>query len=350
LSDHCTKIAGWHNEWMLIIIDEACGIHRLIWETIMDGLVTNPKVKVLAIGNATDPNCDFARACEAGSGWNVVNISSEDSPNYIERREVIPGLASYEWVERMRRKYGSEGNDFLKRCLGRFPTYMEGTFYGVQMAGVRKNERLGYFPHIETAPVYTAMDLGTVHNAVIFFQLIQQRIRIIDSFYDNTGLGIAGINVVLNAKPYSYASHWVGPDILGSNRKNPVTGLLVIDESAALGLHLEVVVDESFDNGIREVRSHFALFDIHEPRTKDFVSACDNYKLRKDERLSTEDRPVYHKDPEKKWFRHMADALRHLVLAYKYGIEVDGSLVGYTGAIAAVDRESEGVLDMLSVG
>ncbi len=167
--------------------------------------------------------------------------------------------------------------------------------------------------------------------------------------YDNTGMGTAGINRVLNAKPYAYTptSHWVGGDILGSNRKNPTTGLLVRDEAAAMGLHLNVVVDESFDNGIREVRNHFAKIDIHERMTKDFVSACDNYKLRKDERLSLDDKPVYFKDPEKKWFRHMMDALRHLVLAYKYGIVIDGELVGYTGAYAAVDREPE--LDILSV-
>ena len=347
LSDHCTRIAGWHNEWVLIIIDEACGIHRLIWETIMDGLVTNPKVKVLAIGNATDPNSNFAKACEPDSEWNVVRISSEDSPNYIARKEVIPGLASYEWVERMRTKYGTKGNDFLKRCLGKFPTFMEGTFYGIQMAALRQNGRLGYFPHIETAMVYTASDLGTVHNAVIFFQLIQRRIRIIDAFYDNTGMGTAGIKHVFDTKPYSYASHWVGSDLIGSNRKNPTTGLLVINEAAALGLHFDIVVDEPFDNGIREVRNHFAMIDVHEQRCGDFVDACDNYKLRKDERLSMDDRPVYFKDPEKKWFRHMADALRHLILAYKYGIEVDGDLVGWTGAYFAVDREQE--LDMLSV-
>lgn len=350
VSDNATKMAGWHNVWMLIVIDEAGGIHPIISRTIMEGLVTNPRVKVLAIGNATDPNSEFAKWCEPDSEWNVVRISSEDTPNYKERREVIPGLAGYDWVERLRKKYGTDGNGFMMRCLGKFPTFMEGTFYGIQMAAIRLNERLGYFPHIETAMVYTAMDLGTVHNAVLFFQLIQSRIRIIDAFYDNTGMGTAGINKVLNVKPYAYnsSSHWVGSDILGSNRKNPTTGLLVINEAAALGLHLNVVVDESFDNGIREVRSHFARIDIHEPLTKDFVLACDNYKLKKDERLSMDDKPVYFDHPEKKWFRHMMDALRHLVLAYKFGIEVEGELIGYTGANPAVERSSE-IVDMLAL-
>jgi len=348
-TEHATRMQGWHNEWLYILIDEAGGIIPQIWRTIMEGLVTNPKVKVCAIGNPTDPNSEFAKACEPGSGWNVVRISSLDTPNYKQKREVIPGLAGYDWVERLRKKYGTDGNGFLIRCLGRFPTFMEGTFYGIQMAALRANERLGFFPYIETAQVYTASDLGTIHNAVIFFQLVQSRIRIIDAFYDNTGMGIAGIKKVMDVKPYCYASHWVGGDILGSNRKNPVTGLLVIDEAAALGLHFDVVVDESFDNGIREVRNHFARIDVHKPRTKDFVSACDNYKLRKDERLSEDDKPVYFKDPEKKWFRHMMDALRHLVLAYKYGIEVEGELIGYTGANPAIDRADEGVKDLLSV-
>lgn len=350
VSEHATKMQGWHNEWVLIIIDEACGIAPQIWRTIMKGLVTNKRVKVLAIGNPTDPNSDFAKACEPESRWNVVNISCLDTPNYKEGREVIRGLADRQYVQDIIDDSGIDSNEYKIRVLGEFPTFVEGTFYGIQMAALRDNKRLGYFPHIESAIVYTAMDLGTVHNAVIFFQLIQRRIRIIDAFYDNTGMGTAGINQVLKVKPYAYTSesHWVGGDILGSNRKNPTTGLLVMDEAAAMGLHLNVVVDESFDNGVREVRNHFAMIDVHEPRTKDFVSACDNYKLRKDERLSMDDKPVYFNDPEKKWFRHIMDALRHLVLAYKYGIVVDEALVGYTGAIAAVDRESQEV-DMLSV-
>jgi len=180
-TEHATKMQGWHNEWLYILIDEAAAIIPQIWRTIMEGLVTNAKVKVLAIGNPTDPNSEFAKACEPGSGWNVVRISCLDTPNYKEDREVIPGLAGRAYVERIRKKYGEKGNGYLIRCLGEFPTYMEGTFYGFQMAALREHKRLGYFDHVPTNPVYTAMDLGTIHNGIIFFQLLHQRVRIIDA-------------------------------------------------------------------------------------------------------------------------------------------------------------------------
>lgn len=341
VSEHATKMQGWHNEWLFVIIDEACGIAPQITRTIIEGLVTNDRCKVLAIGNPTDPNSEFARWCEPGSGWNVVRIAGTDTPNYIEGREVIPGLADRKYVERIKKKYGEDGNGYLIRVKGEFPTFMEGTFYGFQMAALRKNKRLGYFPHLPTNLVYTAIDLGTIHNAIIFFQLHQERVRIIDAFYDNTGIGIAGIKKMFDVKPYNYGSHWVGADILGSNRKNPVTGLQVIDEAAALGLHLSVIESESVDHGIRRVRDMFDLLDVHEPLCKDFVSACDTYKLKKDERLSQDDKPVYFKDPVKNWARHLMDALRHLAWAYRYGITVNNQRIGYPYPIPAYQEEEQ---------
>jgi hypothetical protein len=350
VAGYATKMQGWHNEWVLIIVDEACGIHPTIWETIMVGLVTNEKVKVLAIGNPTDPNCEFARACDEDSEWNVIRVDCEETPNYKEQREVIPGLMSYAQVEKLRKKYGTEGNGFLIRCKGIFPTFMEGTYYGFQMAALRKSGRLGYFDHDQSEVVYTAADFGTVHNAVIWFQIIRERVRIIDFIYDNTGMGIAGIWKVIETKPYNYSklSHFCGPDILKSNRKNPLTGSELINDAAKLGYHLQPVVAESFDEGIRQTRKLFPDIDIHEPRCQELVKALDKYKQRKDERLSEMDKPVYYKDPEKTWACHPADALRHLTLAYRFGITRDGVLIGNPRAVAP-RPEDAGVKDMLSV-
>ncbi|GAF93254.1 unnamed protein product, partial [marine sediment metagenome] len=85
-AEHATKMQGWHNEWLLIAIDEACGILPQIWRTIMEGLVIDERCKVIAIGNPTDPECDFAKACYSSDvaanegnttytsdeGWNVI--------------------------------------------------------------------------------------------------------------------------------------------------------------------------------------------------------------------------------------------------------------------------------------
>jgi len=154
---------------------------------------------------------------------------------------------------------------------------------------------------------------------------------------------------VLDTKPYTYSTlpdgssnaHWVGHDILGSNRKNPVTGLEIIDEAAVLGLHLNVIPNESVEHGIRRVRDMFDLLDIHEPRCKELVNAADGYKLKKDERLSEDDKPVYFNDPVKDWRRHLMDALRHLAWAYRFGITVNDQLIGYPYPIPACDERIE---------
>ena len=114
-AEHATKMQGWHNEWVLVVLDEACGILPAIWRTAMEGLITDAQCKVIAIGNPTDPDCDFADACRSSDeelmegnepytsdkGWHVITIAATDTPNYKEGRRVIPGLASREWVEKI---------------------------------------------------------------------------------------------------------------------------------------------------------------------------------------------------------------------------------------------------------
>ena len=129
-ADHATKMHGFHNEWVLVVLDEACGLLPQIWRTVMDSLVTNERVKVLAIGNPTDPDGTFAQVCQPGSGWNVINIKVQDTPNYQEDREIIPSVAGRDYEQRMRETYGEDSNTYRVRVLGEFPYFREGVFYG----------------------------------------------------------------------------------------------------------------------------------------------------------------------------------------------------------------------------
>ncbi|MHC4499089.1 MAG: hypothetical protein ACYS21_08275, partial [Planctomycetota bacterium] len=180
-SEHATKIHGFHNEWVLVVIDEACGILPAIWRTIMEGLLTDSQAKVVAIGNPTDPESAFAEACKgddyqmegkkpymSDKGWYVITIDARDNPNYIRRKRVIPGLASYEWVQGIFEEYGKDGDGSRYRVMGLFPTHKEGTFYGDKLAQARRDNRIGEYPFVETYPVYTFSDFGDMYTATIF--------------------------------------------------------------------------------------------------------------------------------------------------------------------------------------
>jgi len=337
VSEHATKMQGWHNVWVLIIIDEACGIAPQIWRTAIEGLVTNERVKVLAIGNPTDPNCEFAQACKPGSGWNVVRVSCTDTPNYIENREVIPGLAGRDYVARIAKKYGLGGNGYLIRVLGEFPTFKEGTYYGYEVQQARSKGQFGLYSWDPTAKVHGFWDLGKMHTVGLFAQFRQGRIRLVDCYYDNVGRGLPEYVKVVDSKPYVWARpHYAGPDLIKSNRKSEQTGMTTRDIAAGLGMNLEPVISHAVNDGVEAVRSIWPILDINESLCSEAIEAFGSYGKRKNERLSNEEHPVYFDEPVKDWRAHWADCLRDVAIYYRY-MTTEG-YIGY----ATDEREMPG--------
>ena len=76
-----TGFQGIHARYVLVILDEACGIPEQLW-TAAGALVTNDDSRILAIGNPDDPTSHFARVCKPGSSWNVLKINALESPNF----------------------------------------------------------------------------------------------------------------------------------------------------------------------------------------------------------------------------------------------------------------------------
>lgn len=84
---------GIHAEYVLIVIDEACGVNAQLYDAI-DSLATNENARVLAIGNPDDPSSHFASVCNPGSGWNVIHLDALRSPNLTRARVVGPDPAN----------------------------------------------------------------------------------------------------------------------------------------------------------------------------------------------------------------------------------------------------------------
>jgi len=71
---------GLHSLYPLIVIDEAGGVARAIFDAV-DTFATNRNARVLAIGNPDDPTSYFAQICKPDSGWNVIQIDGLRTPN-----------------------------------------------------------------------------------------------------------------------------------------------------------------------------------------------------------------------------------------------------------------------------
>lgn len=90
---------GFHAEKILVVIDEACGVDRSIWDAV-DSLVTNESSRVLAIGNPTDPASHFRQVCSPesplGEKWNKLRIDALRSPLMTEEAcSRYPKLVEY---------------------------------------------------------------------------------------------------------------------------------------------------------------------------------------------------------------------------------------------------------------
>lgn len=122
-SDHNPhSFQGIHAEFLLVILDEACGVVPQFWKAAR-ALMTGPHCRLLALGNPDDPSSEFAANC-VNTRWNTIKISAFDTPNFTG--EPIPDamrhvLVDQEYVDDMASEYGVESPTYISKVLGEFP-------------------------------------------------------------------------------------------------------------------------------------------------------------------------------------------------------------------------------------
>jgi len=113
---------GIHARYVLVILDEACGIPEQLW-VAADALTTNADCRILAIGNPDNPASHFRKVCLPGSGWHVIGISAFESPNLTGEEvpeAVAQALVGREWVEEKATEWGEDNPLYKSKVLGEF--------------------------------------------------------------------------------------------------------------------------------------------------------------------------------------------------------------------------------------
>lgn len=127
---------GIHAQYVLVILDEACGIPAQLW-TAAETITTNENCRVLAIGNPDTPLSEFKRKSESPI-WHVIHIDGLGSPNFtgeqihedpIQDVLVKESLLSTTWVDERRQEWGEDSNLWLSKVRGEFPTVPMGQVY-----------------------------------------------------------------------------------------------------------------------------------------------------------------------------------------------------------------------------
>lgn len=115
------KFQGYHAPDIFIVVDEANGIPKNIFNSI-DKLMTSEGAKLLLIGNPINPSGEFYDAFTKNSSlFNKITIKAVDTPNIKLKKVVIPGMISMDWINEMVTKHGKDSPFYSSGVEAEFP-------------------------------------------------------------------------------------------------------------------------------------------------------------------------------------------------------------------------------------
>ena len=137
------RFQGFHEEHILVVVDEAAGVDIEIFEAI-EGVLTSDGARLLLIGNPTGIGGPFYDAF-ARPGYNAIHVSAFDTPNFttfgITPEDITSGewegkitgplpyprLITPAWVADRYRAWGPDSVPYQVRVMGNFPTQGDDT-------------------------------------------------------------------------------------------------------------------------------------------------------------------------------------------------------------------------------
>lgn len=93
------RFQGYHAEDLLVVVDEASGVHEDIFEAIQ-GVLTSAHCRLVLIGNPTDIGGQFYRAFRNPEGWNTGKTAAWDTPNFTEYGITRDDIINNTWREK----------------------------------------------------------------------------------------------------------------------------------------------------------------------------------------------------------------------------------------------------------
>ena len=136
------RFQGFHEEHILVVVDEAAGVNVEIFEAI-EGILTSSGARLLLIGNPTSIGTPFYDAFTK-PGFTTFHVSAFDTPNFTEANITpediangtwqvkaintpYPRLITPAWVADRYKAWGEDSSPYQVRVLGNFPSQGEDT-------------------------------------------------------------------------------------------------------------------------------------------------------------------------------------------------------------------------------
>ena len=110
-------VAGISGRNLLYIVDEASGVGDDVFEAIEGNRAGG--ARIVMFGNPTRNSGEFFEAFHGKAAhYRTITVSSEETPNVVEGREVVRGLATREWITEKRAEWGESSPMYTIRVKG----------------------------------------------------------------------------------------------------------------------------------------------------------------------------------------------------------------------------------------
>lgn len=165
---------GIHRRYVLVVIDEACGVPEEIW-TGAEAITTNDGCRILAIGNPDDRQTDFGSAFlkpESAQDWNRISVPAQVTPNFTG--EPVPGLlnevlVSKAWCEERLRAWGKDDPRYISKVLARFPEQSKSSLFPPALVAAASQDAPAQVPGMVLRLGVDAARFGTDQNVVVSY-------------------------------------------------------------------------------------------------------------------------------------------------------------------------------------
>lgn len=177
---------GHHSPNILLLIDEASGVHQQIFAA-GTGYMTTPGARLLMLGNPTRTNGEFYAAFTTRrEAYNAIVISTLDSPALTDEGATLPPavlarLPSVESIEDYRRMYGEGSIMWDVRVLGNFSLTTTDTV--IALGDVEDAQARSLEEDRTKASVISCDVARYGTDETIICERVGQRIRIVEGYF-----------------------------------------------------------------------------------------------------------------------------------------------------------------------
>ena len=225
------------------------------------------------------------------------------------------GVFTAEQLESERRQYIAEFGEtfgaalFDQEYLCSFDAAIVGAFYGPEINAAEADGRICDVPIDETAPLYSAWDLGVRDaTALWIFQPTYGGINVVD-FYKSSGVGADHYRDWMREKGYQTAVDFVPHD---SRVREWGSGRTRIETMLSLNLKPQLVPDHRLMDGINAARETIRVARFDATRCKDGIEALRQYRSDYDREAR-----VLKATPLHDWTSDPADAFRYMAMSWR---------------------------------